>query len=69
MNYTVLVMGCFAIAMGLGWAFEGRIIFSPPVNDEGVVATSGTLDGLDVAEEVIIEGFTKGQDKYHSPPH
>ncbi|PWY95325.1 hypothetical protein BO94DRAFT_553237 [Aspergillus sclerotioniger CBS 115572] len=69
-NYTVLVMGCFAIAMGLGWVFEGRKLFSPPVNDEVVVATSSTLDGLDVAEEeVIIDGITNGQDKYHSSAH
>ncbi|RAL05475.1 uncharacterized protein BO80DRAFT_398059 [Aspergillus ibericus CBS 121593] len=63
MNYTVLVMGCFVIAMGLGWIFEGWKFFSPPVNDEAVVAASGALDGLDVEEEVVVERVTKGQDK------
>jgi hypothetical protein len=53
MNYTILVMSVFGIAMGLAWTFEGRKLFSPPVNDEEItVAASGdVIQGVGVDSE------------------
>lgn len=49
MNYTILVMSVFGIAMGLAWILEGRKIFSPPVNDEEITAAAGgVLHGVSV---------------------
>ncbi|KAE8327938.1 amino acid/polyamine transporter I [Aspergillus sergii] len=36
MNYTVLVMGFFMVAMTLAWILEGRRLFLPPANDESI---------------------------------
>ncbi|KAK9371393.1 choline transport protein [Lipomyces kononenkoae] len=51
MNYTILVMAGFAIAMTLAWIFEGRKLFSPPVNDEVIVAAAGAIEGVGVDVE------------------
>lgn len=52
MNYTILVMGVFGVAMGLAWMFEGRKLFSPPVNDEEISAVSeGVIQGVMVDAE------------------
>ncbi|CRG89732.1 Choline transport protein [Talaromyces islandicus] len=48
MNYTILVMGAFTIGMVLAWTFEGRKLFSPPVNEEVVVAS--VMEGYEVEE-------------------
>lgn len=59
MNYTILVMSAFGIAMGLAWVFEGRKLFSPPVNDEEITADSGgVINGVGVDAE----GQTFSQD-------
>lgn len=41
-------MGAFAIGMAFAWVFEGRKLFSPPVNEEAVVA--GVMEGYEVEE-------------------
>lgn len=38
--------------MGLAWTFEGRKLFSPPVNDEEITAASGgVIHGIGVDAE------------------
>ncbi|KAK9238964.1 choline transport protein [Lipomyces kononenkoae] len=51
MNYTVLVMAGFAIAMTVAWVFEGRKLFSPPVNDEAIAAAAGAIEGVGAGVE------------------
>lgn len=47
MNYTILVIGAFSIAMSLAWYTEGRKLFSPPVDDEAiVVGTTIVTEGV-----------------------
>lgn len=58
MNYTILVMSVFGVAMGLAWVFEGRKLFSPPVNDEEISAASGgVIQGVGVDAEAQAHGL------------
>lgn len=58
MNYTILVMGVFGAAMALAWMFEGRKLFSPPVNDEEISAASGgVIQGILVDAETQAIGL------------
>ncbi|RDW81577.1 uncharacterized protein DSM5745_05134 [Aspergillus mulundensis] len=44
MNYTILVMAALAVAMALAWFFEGRTLYSPPLDAEcALVGTTGTV--------------------------
>lgn len=43
MNYTVLVIGAFALAMTLAWFMEGRKLFSPPVDDEAIIIGTNVM--------------------------
>ncbi|KAJ3549181.1 hypothetical protein NM208_g74 [Fusarium decemcellulare] len=54
MNYTILVMGAFTIAMALAWIFEGRKRFNPPINDEAFAEPSVAIEGV-VIETGMIE--------------
>ena len=52
MNYTILVIGCVTIGMILAWAFEGRGLFQPPINDEYVTPVIDvTVEGVSVDPE------------------
>lgn len=58
MNYTILVMGVFCTAMILAWVFEGRKLFSPPVNDEEILAISGgVIQGIGADAEAPASGM------------
>lgn len=58
MNYTILVMSAFGAAMGFAWMFEGRKLFSPPVNDEEISAASGgVIQGVRADAEVQAVGL------------
>ncbi|KAH6896037.1 amino acid/polyamine transporter I [Thelonectria olida] len=54
MNYTVLIMGCLAVAMTAAWFLEGKTKFSPPVNAEAEVDVE-IIDGIEGGVESTIE--------------
>lgn len=53
MNYTVLVVGAFSIAMALAWTFEGHKQFQPPVNDGDIIIAAGVIEGL-VTDDILM---------------
>ncbi|KAH6712496.1 amino acid/polyamine transporter I [Leptodontidium sp. MPI-SDFR-AT-0119] len=54
MNYTVLVVGAFSIAMTLAWILEGNKHFQPPVNDKDIVIAVGVIEGLDTSAKILM---------------
>ncbi|KAF5009103.1 hypothetical protein FDECE_4655 [Fusarium decemcellulare] len=53
MNYTILVMGAFTVAMALAWIFEGRKRFNPPINDEVFAEPSVAIEGVAIETGMI----------------
>jgi choline transport protein len=58
MNYSILIMGIFGIAMVIAWYTEGRKLFSPPEYLEGA---SAIIEGV---ESLGMTDFESGKESH-----